>query len=103
MKLRAVLLLTAMSVLAHTPPIEAAPPAKTVAQKSRTKVDPLRSLLAAPFDPSISKLPPSFEGNNLSAVIWRASSAPRGEFETSAEFAARQHQVSLSLIRGYPR
>jgi hypothetical protein len=43
-----------------------------------------------PFDPTVTTLPPNFEGGDFPALFRSLTVLPKGEFETSAQYAARR-------------
>lgn len=68
-------------------------------QKSPSKPAAEPVYLTGAFDSAVRKLPPHFNGNSFSQ-LYRGSAgvAPKGEFETTAEYAARTAKTSGGLI-----
>ena len=84
------LLLTAISAVLFvgSQHIGAAPQKKTSATKPKSANAP-KAAAEKPFDLTLVKLPVPFSGNSVEWVLKRHGIAPKGEFETTAEYEDR--------------
>src|SRR5262245_38964666 len=90
---------TAIAFLAVSVAAQSTPQRTPLKKKEPVATDPLQPIviqpagLVAPLSPDIERLPPGYPGDSIESVSRILKSAPKSEFETSDQYAARLNRI----------